>query len=556
MSIARYIPTLTFPDNPSGHRSVPLTHESTTIGRALDQDVVLPEPFVSRRHAAILHSGNSYEIVDQASTHGTFLNGNRIDRASLVPDDVLQFGSLKAPRLGFELQLAKEPGARATEANDLLATLSGLRPQSAGEGSGGQREGIREMEQLSFLLKAARQLNAGGAIDDILRALLQLTLQLTRVERGFVFLSGEDSRLTLGLGLQADGAIILEDSTVSHRSIAKAIESDSTFSISDTLTDSSASGWDSIRINEIRNIYCIPLRKRSAAGDSSKLLGLLYLDSRIAPGSLSEVDVQMLDVISLEAAALLHNALLADAERKARLASEELAVAAGIHRGLMSITLPVLAYAELEAKSVPCLEIGGDFFDAVALDDCLGVTIADVSGKGVSAAIVAATLQGIIHAQMIARQSLPEIAALINHFLCTRQVGKYATLVMLKLFPDGRVEYVNCGHIRPISILGGNVRHLTEANLVVGLICSATYTSAHCHVVPGEKIILATDGVTEAEDPSGKPFGAEGLDRIAHEADLQTMLNRVASYHSPNDPQDDCTMLSVTYHGPSASTFV
>ena len=549
MSIARYIPTLTFPDTPTGQRPVPLTHESTAIGRALDQDIILPEPFVSRRHASILHSGNLYEIVDQASTHGTFLNGKRIERASLMPDDVLQFGSLKAPRLRFELQLVQEPGAHDTGANDLLATLSGFRPESAGNGPGGQPDGIREMEQLNFLLKAARQLNAGGAIADILRALLQLTLQLTRVERGFVFLCGEDSQLTLGLGLQADGTIIHEDSTVSHRAIAKAIESNSTFSVSDTLTDSSASGWDSVKINEIRNIYCIPLRKRNAADASSKLLGLLYLDSRLAPGTLSEVDVQMLDVVSLEAAALLHNALLADAERKARLASEELAVAAEIHRGLMSITLPVLSYAQLEAKSVPCHDIGGDFFDAVALDDCLCVTIADVSGKGVSAAIVAATLQGIIHAQMIARQSLPEIAALINKFLCTRQVGKYATLVMLKLFPDGSVEYVNCGHIQPISVLGDKVRHMTDGNLVVGLISMATYTASKCKLAPGEKIILATDGVTEAEDPAGEPFGEDGLDAMANLSSLQPMLDRVAQFHAPNLAQDDCTMLSVTYQG-------
>ena len=549
MSIARYIPTLTFPDNPSGQRPVPLTHESTTIGRALDQDVILPEPFVSRRHAAILHSGSLYEIVDQASTHGTFLNGNRVDRASLMPDDVLQFGSLKAPRLRFELQLAQESGAHDTAGNDLLATLSGFRPNLAGDRPDGQPQGIREMEQLNFLLKAARQLNAGGAIGDILHALLQLTLQLTRVERGFVFFCNEESQLTLGLGLQADGTLILEDSTVSQRAIAKAIESDSTFSVSDTLTDLSASGWDSVKINEIRNIYCIPLRKLSTSSEPSKLLGLLYLDSRLAPGSLSEVDVQMLDVISLEGAALLHNALLADAERKARLACEELAVAAEIHHGLMSITLPVLSYADLEARSVPCLEIGGDFFDAVALDDCLCVTIADVSGKGVSAAIVAATLQGIIHAQMMARQDLAEIASLINQFLCTRQVGKYATLVMLKLFPDGAVEYVNCGHIQPISILGGKVRHMTDGNLVVGLISFATYSASRCKLAPGEKILLATDGVTEAEDTDGEPFGNEGLNAMAHLPTLQPMLDRVAHFHAPNEPQDDCTLLSVTYRG-------
>src|SRR5262249_41949570 len=162
-----------------------------------------------------------------------------------------------------------------------------------------------------------------------------------------------------------------------------------------------------------------------------------------------EVDHQLLDTIATEAAALLHNALLAEAEFKARQVREELAVAAKIQNGLMSIALPVLPYAELQARSVPCLEIGGDVYTAPALDDCLCAGIADVSGKGVSAAIVAATMQGIIHAQMIARQSLPEIAAQLNQFLYMRQVGKYATLVLFRLYKDGRVEYLNCGHVEP-----------------------------------------------------------------------------------------------------------
>ena len=156
-------------------------------------------------------------------------------------------------------------------------------------------------------------------------------------------------------------------------------------------------------INKIRSIYCIPLRKRDAKSQHAELLGLLYLDSQIGAGNLSEVDHQLLDTIATEAAALLQNALLAEAEYKSRRAREELAVAARIHSGLMSITMPVIPYAVLQAKSIPCYEIGGDFFDAVALDDCVCVAIADVSGKGIPAAIVAATMQGIIHAQTALR---------------------------------------------------------------------------------------------------------------------------------------------------------
>jgi phosphoserine phosphatase RsbU/P len=536
------IVTLSYSDS-SGHHSIPLDRESTSIGRSQGQDVMLSDPCVSRQHALILREGDRYTIVDRNSTHGTFVNSVRVGRSVLQFNDVLQMGSLNGPRLRFHLQQNNETGSGSlsSTAGHLISSLSELRLPSDE-----LRPAALEMEKLNWLIRAARQLNQGGAIEDILSAFLHLTLQLTGLERGFVFLR-EQGEMRLAQSLSSDGKTVEEDSTVSRRAMQKAIESESNFSISDTLADQKASGWSSVMANRIRSIYCIPLRKRASATKPNQLLGLLYLDSQIRLGELTEVDHQLLDTIATEAAALLHNALLAEAESKARQAREELAVAAKIHGGLMSISLPILPYAKLQAKSVPCLAIGGDFYDAVVLEDSVCVAIADVSGKGVSAAIVAATLQGIIHSQLLAGQELPAIASLMNQFLCTRNVGKYATMILLKLFRDGRVEYMNCGHVPPLSILGTEIRRLKESNLIVGLIEGASYTSTHCFLRPGERILLATDGLTEAEDPSGQQFGDSGLDTIAHYEDIDSILNHIAKFQAPNPAQDDCTLLEIQY---------
>jgi serine phosphatase RsbU (regulator of sigma subunit) len=377
---------------------------------------------------------------------------------------------------------------------------------------------------------------------------------LTSVDRGFVFLS-QGGVMKLARGLNSDGHFVEEDSTISHKAIQKAIESDAKFSISDTMSDSSgASAWASVMVNKIRSIYCIPLRKRDAKNHNAELLGLLYLDSQIGAGKLSEVDQQLLDTIATEAAALLQNALLAEAEYKSRRTREELAIASKIHSGLMSITLPVIPYALLQAKSIPCYEIGGDFYDAVALDDCVCVALADVSGKGVPAAIVAAIMQGIIHAQMLSGQSLPDIAAQLNQFLCTRNVGKYATMVMLKLYPDGQVEYMNCGHIQPLLIHNGNVGRLEESNLIVGLLPGATYSSANYTMKPGERILLTTDGLVEAENSDGEPFGDARLSEVIVKKDLNGILDDVGKFQANNEAQDDCTVVEVQYSGGSESS--
>jgi serine phosphatase RsbU (regulator of sigma subunit) len=530
-------------NQPGGERTVSLTGDQTTIGRLADQDLVLAETYVSRRHAIVQRQPQGYELLDQGSTHGCYVNGVRVQRALLHEGDVLQFGSPNAVKISFFNAARRDPEPDRPTAGNLHTSLSVLTLPVRDV-----RPGATEMEKLSFLLSAARQINAVSGITEILRVLLQSSIQLTGVERGFVFLR-EENQMRLALGLHQDGRVVDEDSTVSRRAMQRAIESEKSFSISDTMADSAAAGWDSVILNAIRSIYCIPLRKRLSSTEPSHLLGLLYLDSQLGAGSMSEIDHQVLDTVANEAANVLHNALLADAELKSRIAAEQLAIAARIHSGLMAITLPQLDYARLQAKTVPCLAIGGDFYDAVALDDGVCVAIADVSGKGVPASIVAATLQGILHALVMTGQSLPEIATAVNRFLCARNVGKYATMVLLKLFPDGRVEYVNCGHVPPLAVSASKVRRLTESNLVVGLIDQAIYLTAHDRLQPGERILLSTDGVTEAENQAGEQFGDEGLEAAVRLDNLDAILDRLITFQTTSEAQDDWTLLEVRYQG-------
>jgi phosphoserine phosphatase RsbU/P len=541
MSSTATAPTLKYTDL-DGEHCFTLTAERTSIGRSPDQDLVLKEAFVSRRHALITLQDGKFELVDQNSSHGTFINGQRVQNATLKSGDCLQFGSLNAASFRFLLP-SGIPETSSGFATGLLSALSVFAPTDKNI-----PQPAREIEKLNFLLNAARQLNAGGAITDVFHALLQLSLQLTGVERGFVFLlEGEEMRLALGL--RSDGSTVEEDPSVSRRAMQKAIEGDSKFFLSDTLADDSASGWASVMANSIRSIYCIPLRKHISPAEPNRLLGMLYLDSQIGAGSLSEIDHRVLDTLANEASTLLHNALLAKTELMARQAADELAVAASIHSGLMSITLPRLDYAELRARSMPCHAIGGDFYDAIVLDDSLCVVIADVSGKGVPASIVAATLQGIIHALLLTGQSLTQIADLVNRFLCTRQVGKYATMIVLRLFPNGCIEYMNCGHIPPLLVTSTGTQYLEDASLIVGIIAEATYTSSQFILKPGDRILLTTDGITEIENKAGEQIGIEGLAGLAHLPSLDAVISHLIKVQASAEAQDDWTLLDIQYTG-------
>ena len=548
-------PVLTY-SNTEGAHSFPLDRPSISIGRHADQDIVLSDTFVSRRHAVLHQTAAGYEIEDLASSHGTYVNGARVQNALLRPGDVLQFGSPGAMKVRFHAFASDAERIQLDLANDLLTTL--------GQISTRERAPAQEMGQLNFLLNAARKLNAGSATRDILHVLLQLSIQLTSVERGFVFLldgapdrAQERSGLHMGLGLSAAGATLHEDSTISRTAIQRAIDNSSKFTISDTWADAEAAAFQSVEVNSIRCIYCIPLRRRAAVADGTmspgqtadQLLGVLYLDSRMSVGKMNTIDHELLDAIATEAAILLDNALLAETETKARKAAEELAIAARIHAGMMPVELPGTSYAALQARTIPCREIGGDFYDAIALPDALGLVIADVSGKGVPASIVAATLQGIIHAQMLTGQSLGEIAALVNRFLCARSVGKYATLVLMKLYPTGQLEYINCGHVPPVHVTPSSVRPLPETNLVVGLIPEASYSSCQFRLAPGERILLATDGIVEAENAVEEQFGDNRFLAAANFERIDAILHLVSEFQGNTPAQDDCTLLDVRYMG-------
>jgi serine phosphatase RsbU (regulator of sigma subunit) len=148
---------------------------------------------------------------------------------------------------------------------------------------------------------------------------------------------------------------------------------------------------------------------------------------------------------------------------------------------------------------------------------------------------------------MLSRQPLEQIALMVNRYLCTRDVGKYATLVLLKLTPDGVVEYLNCGHVRPLLVGDGAVRQLHSGNLIVGIIPDASYASHSLRMSPGERLILTTDGITEAEDRAGEPFGETRLAEAAREQTLDEILARVQHFTSGVPFNDDCTMIEVCY---------
>jgi sigma-B regulation protein RsbU (phosphoserine phosphatase) len=528
----------------SEQRTIHLDHSPFTVGRRVDKDLVIADPRVSRDHAHILSESGEFFVVDEGSKHGTFVNGERVQRKALERNDRVEFGARDANYVVFHPVQGSSNTAR-----EFLSQISGIQIST----------GTSDLEKLTLFLEAARKLNTTGVLDEILVTLLDLTLQLTHAERAYVFLKNENGKLRLAAGRNSKGEAIVDDKTISHSTLDDALKSNSEFLITDTSQSLDLAGRHSIVAFDLRTVICIPLRKpqvqatreRDAAAIGGEAMGALYVDSRFASRDLSEVSGDILRAIATEAASLIENARLVQAEEAARRYQQELSIAASIQQRLMVVTIPEVPFARLSGRNLSCKEIGGDFFDAVNTPDGLAVVLADVSGKGVSAALLASTLQGMIYSQLTAGMELTEIVAAVNRFFTHKHIGeKYATLVMARLRSDGELEYVNCGHVPPLLVCGGEVIRPAHGNLPVGLIADAAYESDRCSLHPGDRLVLVTDGVTEAENVRGDFFDNERLEAVAAKpGTFDDIFKAVAEFCGDVPLSDDCTVVELVYTG-------
>jgi len=519
-------------------RAVPLDRFPFTIGRAPDSQLRLTEDFISRHHAEIVYEHNNLIIRDAGSRHGIYLNGELISSHILRPGDLIKLGSLDGPELQFG-----EDSSRTrlhSSSSDLLGKLQELQSDQS------------DLQKLHWFLEAARELSNAGAVDRIMTSLLEATIRLARVERGFVFLMNSAGTLELAAGMNAEGEELRDGSTLSHTVIRQAIEGEDQFLITDTLTAEGMSVPESIMSQQIRAVICIPLRQhrqRARRDEKPSLLGLLYLDSRFEPAQFTNTDHELLRTIAREAAALVENAQLAIVEENARKQTEELQFAARIQQAIMASQIPEPGWARVQAQSVACSAVGGDFFDVLLSQDTISVVLVDVSGKGTSAAILASVLQGMLYVQLETGRPLAEIAATVNQYLCRKAVGKYATMVLSRLHRNGHFEYINCGHVRPRISLEASVCALDEANTPVGLLPNAAFESSALQLKPGSCVLIVSDGVTEAAEPNGEFFGDERLDQAACCSDLPAILDTLDLFCKGTPADDDRTMVRLQYLG-------
>jgi sigma-B regulation protein RsbU (phosphoserine phosphatase) len=231
---------------------------------------------------------------------------------------------------------------------------------------------------------------------------------------------------------------------------------------------------------------------------------------------------------------------IATAERE--LETEELRQACEIQRGLLPKEIPQIAGFQMAGAWEPAKVVGGDYFDVIRLgSDRVAICIADVAGKGISAALLMANVQAAVRAFASEYLAPSRLCAEINTVLCTNTVAeKFVTLFYGILDARTRVlQFTNAGHLRPLLVrANGEAMHLENGGALLGVFPGWKYEDSEIELQLGDLLLLFTDGITEAMSPDGREFGEDNLIATVMQAPVQA-LDELQS-HVPGTVKEFC----------------
>jgi sigma-B regulation protein RsbU (phosphoserine phosphatase) len=549
---------------PSGHRlivtepngtrrEVGITTSPFRIGRQVGNELTLRDSRVSRQQAQIVAVNGTLVLEDMGSRHGTFVNGVKILRHELQPKDRIDFGIADSYGVTFL--------GDGSTIEELVERVEAPAPTEAGS---------RELHHLGVLLDVARALGSGLSLEDILTAVVDAAIQVTRTERGVLLLADALGDLQTIVARDAQRRTLRPEELQVSQSVVKRVASLRRELIvsdmgGDAATPREVNPQDSMARLELHTVVAIPIDKLpvietldlTITSRQSQLLGVLYLDSRAPSSAYSDLDREVLRTLAREAATVVENARLFAASRdKARL-DHEIEIASQIQQTLLPKKLPNLPSVAAAGSTLACYSVGGDCFDVIPLEGGRhGFFVGDVSGKGISAALLATLLQGVFFTTATMDIPLTDVFSRVNQYLCERTgETRYATVFYGVLDPTGRFEYVNAGHVPPlVGRRSGALEALSSLNFPVGMFEQVEYQSASVALEPGEFLVIYSDGVSEAVNVQNELFEEEGLRRIVGDFKGETVeeladaiRDGVKAFTEGAAQSDDITVLVIQY---------
>jgi serine phosphatase RsbU (regulator of sigma subunit) len=542
--------------SPDGaRRYVRITQAPFHIGRGAEtgNHLQLSDRRISRNCAAIVMEANRFYLEDRGQRRGLYVNGEKIESRALEDADSITFGLEDS----YEIIFRSSHSTGEESLPHLLTRIEHITSSEPASGGG--------LRKLNLLLEATTLLHSQLPLDSVLGTMLDHAVAVTDADRGLLLEADATGTLKVRLARRSGGLRLPPESlSPSQTAIQLALKKQSSVITEDLAqAEMDLQAAQSIVAQRLRAVVVIPLYAMSRANTDQSMinikrgdfLGVLYLDSR-RPAAFSKLDRQILDALAGDAASILDNARLVERERERQRLEEQLNIARGIQQALLPRGFRDYPHLAISGINTPCLAVGGDYFDVFPLsDNRTAFLIADVSGKGLGAALLTNLLQGALSGMTLGTDPA-RVFSHINRFLCDHaEVGRYATMFFGILDDQGHLEFINAGHPSPFLIRRGvAVEAFTEGSYPVGLVPEAEYTTTRLKLEPGDTVVLFSDGITEAMDPEEQLYGVARLREVLSghmdtplDEIQRLVLESVENFARGAHQGDDVTLLLVRF---------
>jgi len=535
-----------------------LESSKAVLGRHPQCDIVIDVGAVSRQHAQIVREGETFYVEDLHSRNGTYVNGELIQgRRRMLENDRLRICDVL---LSFH---EREPPRH--EAEDVAETvvppaLMVDDPQGAGttimttldvQSSRNLPAGAHAEAKLKALLEIARTLRSTLSLErvltDVLESLFKIFLQ---ADRGYVVLQLPDGQLVpMATKHRRPGAE--ETIRISRTVVNKAMGSREAILSADAASDTRFDTSQSIADFRIRSMICAPLLR----ADGSPM-GVIQIDTLDQRSRFTQDDLEVLASVAIQAATAVENAQLHETSLREQTLLRDLELAHKVQQGILPSGPPQVTGYQFFDHYDPANQVGGDYYDYVPLSqDRIGVVVADVSGKGISAALLMARLSSEARYCLATSASPAEAMRRLNSSFCRGGwEDRFVSMVVCVLdSAEHSVTFSNAGHMAPrLRTASGKVLEvgIEETGFLLGVDSDYDYRETTVSLGAGDSLTLFTDGISEAMNAANETYGLPRIDQCLARRFKdgipeigQTLLDDVRQFVGTRAQSDDICLI-------------